>query len=58
MFWNSIKGTNENAVAFSLIETVKANHFDPYDYIEYLLEMMSNIDFMKSFEKIDDFTLE
>ena len=55
MFSNSVKGAEASAAAFSPIETAKANHLDPHDYIEYLLEIMPNIDFMKSPEKLDDF---
>ena len=55
LFSNSVKGAEASAAAFSLIETAKANHLDPHDYIEYLLEIMPNIDFMKSPEKLDDF---
>ena len=51
----STKGANASAAAFSLIETAKANHLDPYDYIEYLLEVMPNIDFIKNPERLDDF---
>ncbi|MBS5588001.1 MAG: transposase domain-containing protein [[Clostridium] spiroforme] len=55
MFLASTKGANASAAAFSLIETAKANHLDPYDYIEYLLEIMPNIDFIKNPERLDDF---
>ena len=55
LFSNSVKGAEASAAAFSLVETAKANNLDPYDYIEYLLEIMPNIDFMKSSEKLDDF---
>lgn len=55
MFSASTKGANASAAAFSLIETAKANHLDPYDYIEYLLEIMPNIDFIKNPERLDDF---
>ena len=55
MFLASTKGANASAADFSLIETAKANHLDPYDYIEYLLEIMPNIDFIKNPERLDDF---
>lgn len=29
---------------FSLIRTIKMNNLDLYDYIEYLLEMIPNVD--------------
>ena len=40
-----------------LVETVKANHLEPYDYIECLLETIPNINFVK-IQKNDDFYLE
>ena len=55
VFSASTKGANASAAAFSLIETAKANHLDLYDYIEYLLEIMPNIDFIKNPERLDDF---
>ncbi|MBM6841349.1 transposase domain-containing protein [[Clostridium] spiroforme] len=55
LFSNSVKGAEASAAAYSLIETAKANNLNPYDYIEYLLEIMPNIDFMKSPKKLDDF---
>ncbi|WP_278920268.1 transposase domain-containing protein [Thomasclavelia cocleata] len=35
-------GSPKSAATFSLIETAKANNLEPYNYIEYLLEMMPN----------------
>lgn len=55
MFSSSTKGAEASAAAFSLIETAKANNLDPYDYIEYLLEIMPDIDFIKNPERLDDF---
>lgn len=57
MFLSSTKGAEASEAAFSLIKTAKANHLGPHDYIEYLLEIMPNMDFMKSPEKLDDFLL-
>lgn len=55
LFAFSTKGADASTATFSLVETAKTNHLDPYDYIEYLLEIMSNIDFVKSPEKLDNF---
>lgn len=55
LFSNSVKGVEAGAAAFSLVETAKANHLDPFDYIEYPLEIMPNIDFVQNPEKLDDF---
>ena len=55
LFSASTEGAEASAAVFSLVETAKANHFDPHDYIEYLLEIMPNIDFVKHPERMDDF---
>ncbi|WP_348634997.1 transposase domain-containing protein [Catenibacterium sp. co_0103] len=40
---------------FSLIETAKANRLNPFDYIEYILDIMPQIDIIQHPEKIDWF---
>lgn len=55
MFSSSTKEANASAATFSLIETTKANHLNSCGYIEYLLEIMPNIDFIKNPERLDDF---
>ncbi|WP_343018196.1 transposase domain-containing protein, partial [Catenibacterium mitsuokai] len=44
-----------SASIFSLIETAKANRLSPFDYIEYILEIMPWIDIIQLPEKIDWF---
>lgn len=44
VFTESPKGVKASATTFSLIETAKVNNLELYDYIEYLLEMMPNVD--------------
>ena len=55
--WNnhSTKGADASASIFSLIETAKANRLNPFDYIEYILEIMPQIDIIQHPEKIDWF---
>lgn len=55
MFATSVKGAKASAAVYSLIETAKANHLDPYDYIEYLLDLMPNIDFNTNPGRLDEF---
>ena len=40
-----------------LVETVKANHLESYDYIECLLETIPSINFV-NIKKLGDFYLE
>lgn len=55
LFCASTKGAEASAAVFSIVETAKANHLNPYDYIEYLLEILPDIDFVNHPEKLDDF---
>ena len=54
LFSSSTDGAEASAAAFSLIETAKANRLDPYDYMEYLLEAMPDMDFMNDPGKLDE----
>ena len=56
LFAASTKGADASALIFSLIETAnKANRLSPFDYIEYILEIMQRIDIIQHPEKIDWF---
>ena len=55
LFSTSAKGADASASIFSLIETAKANRLSPFDYIEYILEIMPQIDIIQHPEKIDWF---
>lgn len=41
------------AVLYSLVESAKANELDVYEYLKYLLDEMSNMDFKYSSEILD-----
>ena len=47
LFTASIKGADASASIFSLIETTKANRLSPFDYLEYILEIMPRIDIIQ-----------
>lgn len=55
LFSASTKGADASASIFSLIETAKANRLSPFDYIEYILKIMPQIDIIQHPEKIDLF---
>lgn len=55
LFCASTKGADASASIFSLIETAKANRLNPFDYIEYILDTMPQIDIIQHPEKIDWF---
>ncbi|WP_279279234.1 IS66 family transposase [Sporotomaculum syntrophicum] len=44
LFANTPKGTQGSAVMFSLIETAKENHLDPYRFLCYVFEAAPNMD--------------
>lgn len=37
---DSVKGAQASAAVYSIIETAKANHLKPYEYLKYLLTEM------------------
>lgn len=55
LFSASPKGAEASAAIFSIIETAKANQLDPYDYLEYLFEMMPDEDFISNPDMIESY---
>ena len=55
LFAASTKEADASSSIFSLIETAKVNRLNPFDYIEYILEIMPQIDIIQHPEKIDWF---
>lgn len=53
LFADSTKGAESSGTAYTLIETAKMNHLDVYKYIEFLLEMMPNTDYLKNPKLLD-----
>ena len=45
LFSNTPKGAKSSAIIYSIIETAKENKLKPYDYMNYLLEQIPNVDF-------------
>ena len=43
MFAKSPKGATASGIAFSIIETAKANNLKPFFYLNYLFEKLPNI---------------
>lgn len=52
IFSTSTKGADASASIYSLVETAKANRLNSFDYIEYILEIMPQIDNIQHPEKI------
>lgn len=44
IFSNTPKGAKASATIYSVVETAKENCLNPYSYLEYLFEMLPNID--------------
>jgi transposase len=42
LFCNSQKGARASAIVYSFIETAKANGLKPFDYLQFLLEVLPN----------------
>lgn len=43
LFSNSVKGAESSAAIYSIIESAKQNGLKPYDYLNYILEILPNI---------------
>ncbi|MEG0168233.1 MAG: transposase, partial [Ruthenibacterium sp.] len=44
LFSDSVEGAKASAIIYSIVETAKANHLSPKDYLRVLLEMMPEWD--------------
>lgn len=53
LFADSAKGAEASATAYTLVETAKMNQLDVYKYIEFLLEMMPNTDYIRNPRLLD-----
>ena len=40
LFCNTLDGADSSAIIYSVIETAKENNLKPYDYLEYIFEMI------------------
>ena len=55
LFSTSMKGATANAMAYTIIETAKANHLNPSKYLNYLFENLPNVDFIRKSDLLVDF---
>mgnify|MGYP001287869451 CR=1 FL=1 len=44
LFANTSKGAKASATIYSIVETAKENRLNPFEYLKYLFEQLSNID--------------
>ena len=44
LFTNTVQGAQTSAALYSLIETAKLNNLNPYEYFNYLLSSLTEID--------------
>ncbi|WP_373995953.1 transposase domain-containing protein [Moorella sp. E308F] len=44
MFANTPRGAKASAITYSIIETAKENGVNPFQYLIYLFEKLSNLD--------------
>ena len=52
-----MKGATANAMAYTIIETAKANSLNPSKYLNYLFEKLHNPDFIRNPGVLVDFLL-
>ncbi|THB61579.1 transposase domain-containing protein [Vagococcus silagei] len=54
-FLPSIAGAKANCVAYTLIETAKANGLNAFKYLTHLFEKLPNLDFIRCPELLEDY---
>lgn len=52
LFADTRKGAEASAACYSLIETAKANNFDPHSYIEHILDHIAAADTLVKLEAL------
>ena len=52
LFSASVNGAKASAMYFSLIETAKKNDFEPFDYLNKMLEKLPTAKTVDDFEKL------
>lgn len=55
MFSTSVAGAKANCVAYTLIETAKANGLNAFKYLTHLFEELPNLDFFRQPELLEDY---
>ena len=55
LFVDTPKGAFANGVLYTLVETVKQNNLNIFNYLDYLLKLLPNIDFTNRPELLDDY---
>ena len=56
LFCDTVKGAESSAIAYSMVETAKANGIDPYDYLLYVLSVLPYYGKSVSHEILDTMT--
>lgn len=44
LFMNTVKGANSSCYIYSLVESAKMNNLKPYDYFQYILDRLPDLD--------------
>ncbi len=53
LFAGSPAGASASATVYSIVETAKANHLNPYKYLEYLFKTLPAIPFQENSALLD-----
>jgi transposase len=52
LFSNSVSGAKASAMFYSIIETAKANGFEPFDYLNRMLDKLPQAESIEDFERL------
>jgi transposase len=53
MFSNTPRGANASAMIYSIVETAKENGLNPYVYLSYLFETLTQLPDLKDRDALD-----
>jgi transposase len=58
LFSHSVAGAHAAATIYSIIETCKYHHIEPYDYLRYVLEALPQCNTLEDYEKLLPYTID
>jgi transposase len=58
LFADSVAGAEAAAIIYSLVETCKYHHLEPYDWFKYVLNQVPNCTTLADFEALLPFNID
>lgn len=58
LFADSVEGAHAAAIIYSLVETCKFHHVEPYHWLRYVLQTIPNCQTLEDFEALLPFNID